>query len=217
MTMARTPARACGLACSDCGTAADLRRQITELKAEISEWERQSRARLTGDMDESWVADVRARLGVAPALGRALVALLGHPGRLLTKERLLDVMTADEDVSVKLVDVQICKLRAAMNAKGAPGTIETVWGQGYRISPPEAAAIREWLLTGEGGRPCEVPQPKILAEVTPAPLPANDGPAEEDDDLAWLLSGVSASSVAVVLGWTIDRVERRRRELGVAA
>lgn len=95
MSAPRRLARPCGLACSGCSTAAELRREITDLKAEIREWERQAREAPLGDLSETRIADVRARLGVAGQIARMLVAFLAHPGVLLTKERLLDAMAAD--------------------------------------------------------------------------------------------------------------------------
>ena len=73
-----------------------------------------------------------------------LEALRAVAPRSRTKEQLLaDVYWADHDEpEIKILDVYVCKLRKKLQPLGV--TIETVWGQGYRLQPlpvqQEAAA-----------------------------------------------------------------------------
>jgi two-component system cell cycle response regulator CtrA len=46
-----------------------------------------------------------------------------------------------DEPEVKIIDVFICKLRKKLaNATGGSNYIETVWGRGYVLRDPEAAA-----------------------------------------------------------------------------
>ena len=63
-----------------------------------------------------------------------LATLLRTPGRVHTREALLDGVWGDTFVSDRTVDVHIKELRRRMGeAGGDPGVIETVRGVGYRL------------------------------------------------------------------------------------
>ena len=78
------------------------------------------------------------RDGVALALGptefRLLRHFLEHPGRVFSRERLLDaVWGRDSDVEARTVDVHIRRLRKAINGDGLPDLIRTVRSAGYAL------------------------------------------------------------------------------------
>jgi two-component system phosphate regulon response regulator PhoB len=93
-----------------------------------------------GDLVVDLVAH-RARRGerwihLAPTEFRLLQHLIEHPGRVFSRERLLDaVWGGDSDVEARTVDVHIRRLRMAINTDGAPDLIRTIRGVGYALDP----------------------------------------------------------------------------------
>jgi len=85
------------------------------------------------------VADHKVRRdGMALALGptefRLLRHFLEHPGRVFSRERLLDaVWGRDSDVEARTVDVHIRRLRKAINPGDKPDLIRTVRSAGYAL------------------------------------------------------------------------------------
>jgi two-component system, OmpR family, phosphate regulon response regulator PhoB len=79
------------------------------------------------------------RGGAAVALGptefRLLRHFLEHPGRVFSRERLLDsVWGQDSEIELRTVDVHIRRLRKAINANaGAADIIRTVRSAGYAL------------------------------------------------------------------------------------
>jgi len=78
------------------------------------------------------------RGGRAIALGptefRLLRHLLEQPGRVFTRERLLDsVWGQDKDIELRTIDVHIRRLRQAINAGGKSELIRTVRSAGYAL------------------------------------------------------------------------------------
>jgi two-component system phosphate regulon response regulator PhoB len=79
------------------------------------------------------------RGGAAVALGptefRLLRHFLEHPGRVFSRERLLDsVWGQDSEIELRTVDVHIRRLRKAINAgEGAADLIRTVRSAGYAL------------------------------------------------------------------------------------
>jgi DNA-binding winged helix-turn-helix (wHTH) protein/predicted ATPase len=76
-----------------------------------------------------------------------LCYLAQHPGRLVTKETLLDVIRPDSVVSEGVLSVDIAELRKALgdNAR-KPRFIETAHGRGYRFVSPVAESREETPL-----------------------------------------------------------------------
>lgn len=67
-----------------------------------------------------------------------LEALVGNPGKALSRERLLALARDDEDGerSDRAIDIAILRLRRAIeDDPKQPRWIQTVWGVGYRFSP----------------------------------------------------------------------------------
>ncbi len=66
-----------------------------------------------------------------------LIALATHPNRVLSRDRLLDLIdAADSDRFDRSIDVRITRLRRKLDDSGSqPRFIRTVWGEGYRFTP----------------------------------------------------------------------------------
>ena len=78
------------------------------------------------------------RAGKPVQLGPTEFRLLRHfmesPGRVFTRERLLDaVWQHDPDIDARTVDVHIRRLRKALNEGGRPDMIRTVRSAGYSL------------------------------------------------------------------------------------
>jgi two-component system phosphate regulon response regulator PhoB len=88
------------------------------------------------DMD---VAAHRVRRGgqqipLGPTEFRLLKHFLEHPGRVFSRERLLDaVWSHDPDIDARTVDVHVRRLRQALNADDRPDLIRTVRSAGYSL------------------------------------------------------------------------------------
>ncbi len=69
-----------------------------------------------------------------------LLALARSPGRVKTREQLLNAITdRDYDVFDRSIDVHISTLRRKLGDDSrAPGFIKTVWGVGYVMISPDS-------------------------------------------------------------------------------
>jgi two-component system phosphate regulon response regulator PhoB len=88
-----------------------------------------------GDVEMDLAAHRVRRDGVQVALGpteyRLLRHFLGHPGRVFSRQQLLDAVWAHgEDIELRTVDVHIRRLRLAL---GEPDVVRTVRGAGYAL------------------------------------------------------------------------------------
>jgi two-component system phosphate regulon response regulator PhoB len=71
---------------------------------------------------------------LGPTEFRLLRHLLEHPGRVFSRERLLDaVWQHDPDIDARTVDVHIRRLRKSLNEGGHPDVIRTVRSAGYSL------------------------------------------------------------------------------------
>lgn len=71
---------------------------------------------------------------LGPTEFRLLDHLIQYPGRVFTREQLLDaVWGSDVYVEARTVDVHIGRLRKALNRKGEPDPIRTVRSAGYAL------------------------------------------------------------------------------------
>jgi two-component system phosphate regulon response regulator PhoB len=71
---------------------------------------------------------------LGPTEFRLLRHFLEHPGRVFSRERLLDVVWAhNADVGLRTVDVHVRRLRQALNAAGGEDLFRTVRGSGYAL------------------------------------------------------------------------------------
>jgi two-component system phosphate regulon response regulator PhoB len=115
-----------------------------ELVARVSAVLRRMRPALAGerlsyaDLEMDVVAHKVKRGGAAIALGptefRLLRHFLEHPGRVFSRERLLDsVWGQDSEIELRTVDVHIRRLRKAINAGAKADIIRTVRSAGYAL------------------------------------------------------------------------------------
>lgn len=115
-----------------------------ELIARVSAVLRRVRPALAGeqlaysDVEMDLVSHKVKRGGQAIPLGptefRLLRHFLEHPGRVFSRERLLDsVWGHDSDIELRTIDVHIRRLRKAINAGGKGDIIRTVRSAGYAL------------------------------------------------------------------------------------
>jgi len=71
---------------------------------------------------------------LGPTEFRLLRHFLEHPGRVFSRERLLDSVWAhDSDIELRTVDVHVRRLRKALNQGDQPDLIRTVRSAGYAL------------------------------------------------------------------------------------
>jgi len=115
-----------------------------ELVARVGAVLRRVRPALAGeqlsyaDLEMDLVGHKVRRAGAALQLGptefRLLRHFLEHPGRVFSRERLLDAVWGhDTDIELRTVDVHIRRLRKAINAGGRADIIRTVRSAGYAL------------------------------------------------------------------------------------
>ncbi len=76
-----------------------------------------------------------SEVNLGPTEYRLLKFLMENPERVFTREQLLDqVWGRNVYVEERTVDVQVRRLRQALEAFGADGHVQTVRGAGYRLS-----------------------------------------------------------------------------------
>jgi len=93
------------------------------------------------DVEVDTAAHRVSRAGRAIHLGptefRLLRYLMTHPGRVFSREQLLDAVWGhDVYVEARTVDVHIRRLRKALNADGAADVVRTVRSAGYALDRP---------------------------------------------------------------------------------
>jgi two-component system, OmpR family, phosphate regulon response regulator PhoB len=93
------------------------------------------------DVELDTVAHRVARAGNPVHLGptefRLLRHLMMHPGRVFSREQLLDAVWGhDVYVEARTVDVHIRRLRKALNTNGAADIVRTVRSAGYALDRP---------------------------------------------------------------------------------
>ncbi|MFL6765420.1 MAG: phosphate regulon transcriptional regulator PhoB [Sphingomicrobium sp.] len=75
---------------------------------------------------------------LGPTEFRLLKQLLEQPGRVFSRERLLDtVWSHDHEIDARTVDVHVRRLRKALNAGSRPDLIRTVRSAGYSLDSGE--------------------------------------------------------------------------------
>lgn len=73
-------------------------------------------------------------IALGPTEFRLLKHFLEHPGRVFSREQLLDsVWSHDPDIDARTVDVHIRRLRQALNAGDRPDIVRTVRAAGYSL------------------------------------------------------------------------------------
>jgi two-component system phosphate regulon response regulator PhoB len=115
-----------------------------ELVARVAAVMRRVRPALAGeqlvyaDVEMDVVRHRVRRNGASIALGptefRLLRHFLEHPGRVFSREQLLDsVWSHDPEIDARTVDVHIRRLRQALNAHGGDDLVRTVRSAGYSL------------------------------------------------------------------------------------
>ena len=90
------------------------------------------------DLEAHRVRRSGGEVALAPTEFRLLRVLMERPGRVYSREQLLDLVWGrDSEVELRTVDVHVRRLRVALNANGAQDLIRTVRSEGYSL---EAAA-----------------------------------------------------------------------------
>jgi two-component system phosphate regulon response regulator PhoB len=93
-----------------------------------------SYADLELDMSTHKVRRAGAPVAIGPTEFKLLRHFLEHPGRVFSRERLLDaVWGRDSVIEARTVDVHIRRLRKAINVEGARDIIRTVRSAGYAL------------------------------------------------------------------------------------
>lgn len=121
-----------------------------ELVARVQAVLRRVRPALAGeqlsysDIEMDTVSHKVRRAGISVPLGptefRLLKHFLEHPGRVFSRERLLDsVWGRDSDIEPRTVDVHIRRLRKAINVGQCADVIRTVRSAGYALDADAAA------------------------------------------------------------------------------
>lgn len=106
-----------------------LRRANPSLAAEILEY-----ADICMDLAQHKVSRGGQAIHLGPTEFRLLKTLMEKPGRVYSRERLLDMVWGrDVYVEDRTVDVHIRRLRKALNEGDAADVIRTVRGEGYAI------------------------------------------------------------------------------------
>jgi two-component system phosphate regulon response regulator PhoB len=86
------------------------------------------------DVDAHRVRRAGKAVQLGPTEFRLLRHFLEHPGRVFSRDRLLDAVWAhDPDIDGRTVDVHIRRLRKALNAGGRADVIRTVRSAGYSL------------------------------------------------------------------------------------
>jgi two-component system phosphate regulon response regulator PhoB len=74
------------------------------------------------------------QIALGPTEFRLLKHFLEHPGRVFSRERLLDaVWSHDPDIDARTVDVHVRRLRQALNSGDRSDLIRTVRSAGYSL------------------------------------------------------------------------------------
>jgi two-component system response regulator ResD len=93
---------------------------------------------LTVDRDANRVTLRDKEIAVTPKEFELLWFLVCHPGRVYSREQLLEeVWGYDYLGDPRTVDTHIKRLREKLNTNGAVSYIKTVWGRGYKLEASE--------------------------------------------------------------------------------
>jgi two-component system phosphate regulon response regulator PhoB len=96
--------------------------------------EQLSYADLELDVNSHRVRRAEKPVQLGPTEFRLLRHLMENPGRVFSRERLLDaVWSHDSDIDARTVDVHVRRLRKALNQGGLPDLIRTVRSAGYSL------------------------------------------------------------------------------------
>ena len=90
------------------------------------------------DVDAHRVRRGGRSVQLGPTEFRLLRHLMESPGRVFSRERLLDaVWPRDRDIDARTVDVHVRRLRKALNEGGQADVVRTVRSAGYSLDPED--------------------------------------------------------------------------------
>lgn len=96
--------------------------------------EQLSYADIEMDLESHRVRRSGETVQLGPTEFRLLRHFMENPGRVFSRERLLDsVWSHDPDIDARTVDVHVRRLRKALNQRGRPDLIRTVRSAGYAL------------------------------------------------------------------------------------
>jgi two-component system phosphate regulon response regulator PhoB len=110
-----------------------------------------------GPVELDTVASYEARVGgrritLTPTEFRLLRFLMANPGRVYSRQQLLDNVWGDHVyIEDRTVDIHIRRLRVALGP-AAEHLVETVRGAGYKLSAPPELSDRAMTSPGAGAR-----------------------------------------------------------------
>ena len=142
---------------------------------------------------------LRARFELSPTEARFL-CLMRERGEV-TRDAIYAALFQRLDgdgPGIKIIDVFACKVRKKLAAKGAPGSIRNIWGQGYRLD----LELRAWLAAEEE------------AMVTPTAVWAH---AFVDANPTSLRAALSVLAGLIPEPDTFRNIAERQEALGIAA
>lgn len=98
-------------------------------------WEQLERGDVVVDLGAHRVTRAGREAHLGPTEYRLLRHLMEHPGRVFSREQLLNaVWGRDAYVEPRTVDVHVRRLRKALNGEGKPDIIRTVRAAGYSLA-----------------------------------------------------------------------------------
>ena len=87
------------------------------------------------DLDKHTVAVGAKNVTLSPTEFRLLVTLMQSPGRVFSRDQLLDMVWGiTADVDTRTVDVHIGRLRRVLDGAGGKGLVRTIRGFGYALA-----------------------------------------------------------------------------------
>lgn len=129
---------------SSLNTVEVLEREIGILQSKIALLEHENESLKAMILPKDWVPPEEFALTKYERI--VLGAMYNKPGEVVTKENFFSLMYAlnstDETPQLKIIDVFICKLRKKLAIHDIQ--IETVWGEGYRISVETRDVLKNW-------------------------------------------------------------------------
>lgn len=126
-----------------------LRADNMAMREELEAWRARDAAGVALLEDDMRLARVRKVFGLHPGAGAVLLLLVDKGS---VSKRAWYVLRAEthEDEDGRILAVHLCKVRDALERRRIPrSVIETVWGRGYRMTPPGRRAVLERLGEAE--------------------------------------------------------------------
>jgi DNA-binding response OmpR family regulator len=123
-------------------------RTIAALGAEVEARLADLKRELGFERDAAATARLCAAVGLTNGQAALLRAICAHD-HLATKRAIYAALYGDRlaQPDDKVIDVMLVRVRKALAKAGAPGAVETIWGQGLRAQP----ALRAWIAAIEAG------------------------------------------------------------------